>query len=85
MNKEIQVQREIVHKRKGFKELDIYGLYKALNCVQYQIEIEHLEELGGVTEEHKKALKFLEILQNWLAHHIAHKSERYDQNEWEIY
>jgi len=82
LDNEIKEQTEIVMQRLECRALTSVELYKQLNCVSYQIEIEHLKELRDLTQDEENAMFFLREIQNSLASHIVHKSPAYDKAEW---
>lgn len=84
IDKEIKEQKELIYAGKGYKHLNPAGLLKAFICVNYQIEIEHLEELSGLNDDQKKAMKFLNIMIEYLTYRIAISTPAYDSAEWEI-
>ena len=66
---EIKKEKEtLFNDKKTTKSLTTIGLYNALRCLSYQIETEHLEELGGMGEDENKAMLFLEAMINSVAH-----------------
>lgn len=84
LDTEIARQKEIMSSSNDYQELDIMGIYKALNCISYQIETEHLNELGGLNDKQLKAYKFLLTMEDVLAHHLIRSSKTYDSYKWEI-
>jgi hypothetical protein len=83
LDKEIQEQTEIVMCKKEREILTTHGLYNAIGCIGYQIEAKHLKELRELTEEESKALEFLEIMRDELAHHLVSKLPE-DKTRWSI-
>lgn len=71
----VKVKTKIVH-------LNNIELYKAIQCIEYQIEIEHLEALGEVSMEQKAALFFLKEVKATLATFILCNSEDYEKAKW---
>jgi hypothetical protein len=85
LDKEIEEQKVYVNLDEGFKLLTKRGLYNALRCVSYQIEKEHLEEIGGFTDSHRKALLFLDEMVNLLAYIIISEIKQEDPTcNWEV-
>ena len=85
INEEIATQTEILKKNKAeFKHLTNLGLYNALRCLNYQIEIEHLEENLGVSERQKDAMFFLDRMIDALARHIVNQMPEDKTNRWEV-
>ena len=85
LNSEIQGQIEILnHDKKSYNSLTKIGLYKALSCVGYQIEAEHLKELRDLTTEEENALFFVNEMQNTLSMDIVRNLPSYDSEMWNI-
>lgn len=84
INQEIQSAKKFTRSTEEHKELTLHGLYNALRCLTYQIEIEHLEELGGLSNEQKQAMKFINIMENKLARAIIIKLPDDPTNTWEV-
>lgn len=70
LDKEIKEQIEYVKEKTEIKYLTPHGLYNALRCANYQIEIEHLQELRKLTESEQNAMKFLEVMINHVGAYI---------------
>jgi hypothetical protein len=61
------------------------GLYNALRCISYQIEIHHLEELEGMTDDYRNAMEFLEKIIDSMAHYlVSHITKSDSDNSWSI-
>jgi len=60
------------------------GLLNALNCLDYQIELEHLTDIRVLTEEEQKAILFLTTFRNILALHICQNLPEDKTNKWSI-
>ena len=86
VNQEIKEQKEILFADKKERQpLSKRGLYNALRCLSYQIEEEHLDELGGMDEMEKQAMFFLSEIMNCLAHHILiNLPSDENENQWEV-
>lgn len=83
-----EIQAETVNlltNKKERQNLPKIGLYKALQCVSYQIELEHLKELRELNEAEKLALLFLKEMINALAHDIINHLPEYENGKWEIF
>lgn len=68
--------------RGGGSVLSLVKLIKALQCINYQIEIEYLEELRELTAEESMAMQMTEKLINDLCTYIVTSSKEYDEAEW---
>lgn len=85
VDKEISEQTEILKQtRKGGTPLTKVGLFKALQCLSYQIETEHLTQLRSLTTEEENALFFVDELKNALAIDIVSSLPDYEAQKWEI-
>jgi hypothetical protein len=62
----------------------LHGLYNALRCLNYQIELEHLEELTNKDESTQKPYQFLNIMIDFLAHLIVSELPDDKTNTWSI-
>lgn len=81
-----QIQAEILHvkQRNCFKHLSKLGLYNALGCLSYQIEIEHLLELRPLEEREVKAMEFLKEITIALGQRIITELPEDTTNKWDI-
>jgi hypothetical protein len=85
LNEEIQEQKDILMTEKTETVyLNNINLYSALNCLNYQIELEHLTEITPLSQEQKKAYDFLSRLIDALAHRIVRESKDYNKANWSI-
>jgi hypothetical protein len=86
LDAEIKEQKAILFEdKKNYTNLTKRGLYNALRCLSYQIETEHLDELGGMEEDERKAMFFLNEMVNALAHHILiNLPSAESDNTWEV-
>ena len=82
LDQEIVEQLEIVNSKTKSKALSPLGLFNALKCIRYQIEVEHLEELRKLSEEEVNALNFLEHSIQSLACYICSKLPEDSTNTW---
>lgn len=81
----IKVQEDIAFIRKrGYKKLSLHGLYNAMLCLHYQIELEHLEALTNRDESKQKPYQFLESMIDFLAYLIVSKLPEDKTNRWSI-
>jgi hypothetical protein len=84
LDEKIKSQTEILFADKtSKKDLSMVGLFKALDCLSYQIEQEHIEELRHLTIDEQKALNFLEVITNTISHNICRNIED-KTNNWSI-
>lgn len=85
LDREIEEQTEILMSNKSESEiLDKFGLYKALQSINYQIETYHLKDLRELTQGEKDALWLVEELVNDLAHDIVNGLQGYNDAKWSI-
>lgn len=84
LDEEIESQKQYTRSSNKSKHLTKHGLFKALQCLDYQIEIVHLEELRELTDDEKNAMLFLDKFKDAMAHHIVSYSSEYDQAAWEV-
>lgn len=85
LDNEISEQTEILKQtRKGGTSLTKVGLFKALQCLSYQIETEHLTQLRSLTTEEENALFFVEEMKSNLAIDIVSSLPDYEAQKWEI-
>lgn len=65
--------------------LNKIALYKALQSLDYQIEIEHLKDLRELTTQEQDAMGFLSMIIDDIAHDIVRDLEEYEKaNSWSI-
>lgn len=62
--------------------LTLVGLYKAMQSLSYQIELDHLKDIRDLTKEEEDAMFFLKHMLDALAHHIASHLDEYDNAKW---
>lgn len=84
LDQEITDQLNLVKEKTKVKELSLHGLYNALRCLNYQIEIEHLMGLRELTPEEKNALLFLDTIMNLIAHKLVSDLPEDKTNRWEV-
>lgn len=85
LDKEIEDQTFTLLKgRRAVSPPNQYQLFKALNCLNYQIETEHLEEIRSLDDQEKLAMAFLKEVKYKLAYDIATDTPEYESAEWEI-
>ena len=82
---EIQECKTFVRTKTEVKNLTVLGLYNALRCVDYQIEIDHLKDIRPLTEEEQNALFFLKEIIKDLAVYIIMKLPDDLTNTWEVH
>ena len=81
-----QIQSEMyrVKEKTDVANLTLHGLYNALNCIGYQIETEHLEELRSLTTSEKNALTFLQEIKVAIGEQIIRELPEDHTNKWEV-
>lgn len=84
LDKEIAEQLEVVKMKDAGQSLTKLSLLKQLQCLDYQIETEHLKELRSLTPDEENAMYFIKELENALAMDIIHKLPDYDKLSWGI-
>lgn len=85
LDAEISSQRQCLTMEKRHNgSLRPHALIKALKCINYQIETEHLSELRDLTEDEKTAMKMLDNLTKDLCYYIVSNEDAYENSEWEI-
>ena len=85
LDKEIQEWNFILLNDKLISiELTSIQLYSALNCVTYQIETDHLEELRPLTPNEQNVIVFLELFKADLLEHIVRNTQEYKDSKWTI-
>lgn len=84
LDEEIKKQMMLVKTKTRIKELTHHGLYNALGCLNYQIELQHLEGLRELTPEEKTAMKFMNLIRAEIAMHIVDKLPDDQSNRWSI-
>jgi hypothetical protein len=80
----IEACRLEVRKDKQMVTLSNLGLLNACNCLDYQIEVEHLEEIRPLSEEELKALEFLKLFRGSLALYVCSELPEDKTNKWSI-
>ena len=84
LDKEISEQKAIVSDRAQSANLSKIELYKALICVSYQIEEQHLTELRQLSQQETNALFFIKEMKGALSADIIRSLPDYDVAAWEI-
>ena len=84
LDNDIKTQMEIVKSKTSTKHLTLHGLYNALQCLNYQIETEHLKDLFGLNEEQIKAMKFLKEFTICVGAEIISNLPEDRTNSWSI-
>lgn len=84
LDNEIETQKLILTDRRECADLTIHGLYNAMRCAIYQIEIRHLKELRETTEQENKAMIFFDEMINKIAHHLVRKMPEDKSNCWSL-
>jgi FtsZ-binding cell division protein ZapB len=85
LDTEIKEETEyLLNNRKEHDLLSPVALYKAICCISYQIEIEHLKELRELTQAEQNAIIFIKEMEDALCAHIVSKLPEYDTAKWSI-
>lgn len=66
------------------KSLEYPALIKAIQCMMYQIETEHLKAVRKMTKEEALALKFFRDLEVSLLSYCMDNTKEYGQAHWSI-
>lgn len=74
LDTEIKTQVKEIKRKVNFETIDLMQCYKYLQCITYQIEINHLQELRELTEDEEKAIKFAEGIIRAIADFIIDNS-----------
>lgn len=82
LDKEIETQMNLVKIKSNIEGLSLCGIVKALNCIDYQIEVEHLKELRELTNEEQNALTFVREMVNALNMHIVSDLPEYESAKY---
>ena len=80
----IEDRKKEVNQKTNIVDLSKLGLYNALKCLVYQVEIEQLEDIRDLERGETKAMLFLETFINCLANHICGKLPEDETNKWSI-
>lgn len=65
------------------KKIDLHGLYNALNCITYQIELDYITETRTLLHEEALALKFINDLKSEIAQEVIRVLPE-NETAWEI-
>ena len=84
LDQEIKEQTEILFSSRSYKDLNKYGLLKAIGCIDYQIETRHLVDIRPLTGDEENALMFIRVLKTDLAYHLVTKSTQYENAPYSI-
>lgn len=85
LNSAIETETKmLIDNQKTAKPLSNCGLYNAIICIDYQIEIQHLEELRPLSQAEREAYDLLHELITAIAHLIAKIQAKSDPVQWEI-
>ena len=85
VDQEIKEQTDgLINEKSGGELLNKVQLFKALQCLNYQIETSHLTELRELTIDEANAMKFLDVFTDALARFIVSSSSDYDKAKWEL-
>jgi hypothetical protein len=85
LDTEIEGQKKTLFNNKATRlQLNEFGLYKALQCINYQIEIFHLTEIRALTATEELAMQLLGEISNEIAAKIIRKLPEYTAAAWSI-
>ncbi|GAC1661487.1 MAG: hypothetical protein NVS9B7_29480 [Flavisolibacter sp.] len=84
LDNEMEEQLTIVKDRTEKKTLSLHGLYNALKCVNYQIEIEHLKEIRELSTREENAILFLDIMMRAISEQIVENLPEDKTHVWEV-
>lgn len=84
LDEQIEAERFFLKEKTSKKLLNDFQLLKALECLSYQIEINYLKELRGLTELEQSSLDFLSGIKNTVRRKIINNLSEYNNAEWEI-
>jgi hypothetical protein len=74
----------LIENKWDWTTLSSVELLKAIECLAYQIETNHLKELRNLTEQEENALFFLKEMKISLAFVIVHETPSYKSAKWSI-
>ncbi len=75
---------QVLNRDGAYKSLTPAGLFKAIQCLDYQIEIEHLTNIRELTETEINALAWLKAMRNKVAEYIVINTPDYEKADWGI-
>ena len=85
LDAELKTQTDyLLENKKDKKDLTKLGLYNALNCLSYQIELPEVTEIRPLSTSEEKAVDFLEVIINALAKNICSGLPDDKTNTWSI-
>ena len=85
LDKEIEhSQRELLNNKAAIRSISLIGLYKALQSIDYQIELEHLTGLRGLTDMEEVALSWIKKVSEDISERIIKELPEYESSEWVI-
>lgn len=70
--------------KQDFTPLTNMGLYKALECIDYQMEMEYIGGPDKLSPKEAEALRLLKECINEMAKHICRGLHAYEREEWTI-
>jgi hypothetical protein len=81
-----EIGRQLLHVNQPLqgRRLELPALYKALECLEYQIETQHLVKLRDLNAEEVAALGFLRAMPPAIAAHLIQVSTAYQNAPWAI-
>lgn len=82
---DVEIEKEIksVNSTKEFKRMNsLVDLIKAMNSINYQIEINHLKDLRNLTDLENDALELFDKIETAICKHIVSNLSEYDNSKW---
>lgn len=85
LNIEIEQQTGIlINDKANYKKLGDIELYIAVQCIDYQIETEHLTDIRPLSPNEEMAYRFLRVFECNLAKYIVSRLPEYEKAGWAI-
>jgi hypothetical protein len=84
LDAEIAKENLQVFEKTPIFKLSPINLFKQLQCLDYQIEVEHITDIRNLTELEENAMLFLNEIINVIACYICKNSNEYDECGWGI-
>lgn len=81
---ELQAELKFVKTKTKIKDLTLHGLYNALCCLDYQIELSHLEQTRKLTVKEQSAVQFLKEMRISIAIKLVRSLPEDKTNTWSI-
>jgi hypothetical protein len=85
LDKEIEThQKKLLNSKDINRSLSLVGLYKAIQSIDYQIELQHLKDLRGLTDMEEVALSWIKKVEEDISEIIITKLPEYESSDWII-